>query len=69
MRKLGLPSDAEEMTQLLEENWEELEINDVEVEGGEERKQKAFMRVLECAVGAGFEGNVDSVRAEARKAT
>lgn len=66
MRKLGLPSDTEETTQLLEENWEELEIKDFEVEGGEERKRKAFMRVLKCAVDAGFEGNVDSVRAEVR---
>ena len=68
LEKLGLPSDADEMKQLLDKHWEEIVIDDVEARDGEEKKRKAFVRILERAVGADLEGNVDSVRAEAEKA-
>lgn len=68
LEKLGLRSDAEELRQLLDEHWEELETKDIEGKDEEERKRKTFVRVLERAVGADLEGNVDAVRAEAGKA-
>ncbi len=69
LEKLGLPKDADEMKKLLDEHWKELEIKNIEAKDEEEKRRKAFVRVLERAVGADLEGNVDSVRAEAGKAT
>ena len=69
LEKLGLPNDADEMEQLLHEHWKEVEIDDVEAKDDEKRKRKAFVRLLERAVGADLEGNVDSIRAEIGKSS
>lgn len=65
VEKLGLPGDAEKLSNLLDENWEKLEIKDVEATDGEEKKRKAFVRILERAVGADLEGNINSIKSEA----
>ena len=65
--KLGLPDDADRMKGLLDENWEGLDVKDIEAKDEDEKKRKAFVRILERAVGADLEGNVDSVKAEAGK--
>lgn len=62
--KLGLPKSAKELTTLIEKHWEELEVKGIEAKGTEEKKRKAFVRVLERAVGADLEGNTDSIKAE-----
>ena len=68
--KLGLPGSAEELRSLLDEKWEELEVEELEVEELEvkdkaEKKRKAFVQILERAIGADLEGNIDSIKSEA----
>ena len=63
--KLGLPGSAEELRDILDENWEKLEVKDIEAKDEEVKKRKAFVRILERAVGADLEGNIDSIKAEA----
>ncbi len=65
VEKLGMPDSAEKLKDLLDENWEQLEMKDIEAKDEEEKKRKAFVRVLEKAVGADLEGNIDSIKAEA----
>ena len=64
VEKLGLPGSAEKLKDVLDENWEKLEVKDVESKDEEEKKRKAFVRILERAVGADLEGNVDSIKSE-----
>ncbi len=65
VEKLGLPDSVEKLKDLLDENWEQLEVKDIEAKDEEEKKRKAFVRLLERAVGADLEGNIDSIKAEA----
>ncbi len=62
--KVGLPDSAEELKKLLDEHWTELDVKDL-AGGKDEKKRRAFVRVLERAVGVDLEGNADAVRAEA----
>ncbi|KAL8923577.1 MAG: hypothetical protein Q9208_004524 [Pyrenodesmia sp. 3 TL-2023] len=64
LRKVGLPDSAEELKNLLDEHWTELDVKALKG-GGDEKKRRAFVRVLERAVGVDLEGNADAVRAEA----
>ena len=61
VEKLGMPGSAEELKIVLDENWEKLEVKDIEANDEEEKKRKAFVRILERAVGADLEGNIDSI--------
>ena len=65
VEKLGLPGSAEELKDVLDENWEKLEVKDVEAKDEKEKKRKAFVRILERAVGVDLEGNIDSMKSEA----
>lgn len=47
--------------------WEKLEIEAIEADGEEEKKRKAFVRILERAVGADLEGIIDHIKAEELK--
>lgn len=62
---LGLPGSAEELRDMLDGNWEKLDVKGIEAMDDEEKKRKAFVRVLERAVGADLEGNIDSIKSEA----
>ncbi|KAL9135136.1 MAG: hypothetical protein Q9175_003673 [Cornicularia normoerica] len=62
VEKLGLPGSAEELRNMLNENWGKLEVKDIEAKDEEEKRRKAFVRVLERAVGADLEGNIDSIK-------
>ena len=62
--KLGLPSSAEELRRLLDEKWELLEVKGIEAKDKAETK-KAFVQILERAIGADLEGNIDSIKSEA----
>lgn len=64
IEKLGLPGNAEELKDILNENWVKLEVKDIEAKHEEEKKRKAFVRILERAVGADLEGNIDSIKSE-----
>lgn len=65
IEKLGLPGDAEGLRKLMEEHWGKLDIGDVKTKDEKEMKRKAFVRILERAVGADLEGNIDILKAEA----
>ena len=64
VEKLGMPGSAKELRNVLDENWEKLEVKKIEAKDEEEKKRKAFVRILERAVGADLEGNIDSLKSE-----
>jgi hypothetical protein len=65
VEKLGLPSSAEGLREVVEKHWVELEVGDLEARDDEEKKREVFVRILERAVGADLEGKIDDVKAEA----
>lgn len=74
--ELGLPGDAEGLRRLVEGRWEELgDLGDLDVGGDEDddgdvedkRKRRAFVLVLERAVGASLEKNSQRVLQECGK--
>ena len=62
---LGLPRSAEGLRDLLNDHWTDLEVDDIEAKDDEEKKRRAFVRLLERSVGAELEGNLESVKAQA----
>lgn len=62
---LGLPKSAERLRDLMNEQWSDLKIDDIKAKDEEEKKRKAFVRILERAVGAELEGNIDSIKTQA----
>ena len=64
VKTLGLSDSADALRDLVDHHWGDLRIDDIEAHDEEEKKRKAFVRILERAVGAGLEGNVDSVIAQ-----
>lgn len=62
IEKLGLPGSAEELKDVLDEKWGELVMKDVEAKDEQEKKRKAFVQILERAVGTDLEGNMDSTK-------
>ena len=64
-QNLGLPGSAEELRDMLDGNWEKLDVKGIKAMDDEEKKRKAFVRILERAVGADLEGNIDSIKSEA----
>ena len=65
LKNLGLPDNAEGLRNLLDENWKNLTIIDIAAEDDQGKRRKAFVRILERAVGADLEKNIDKIRAEA----
>lgn len=65
LEKLGLPADAEDLDQLLTDRWKEFETQDIDAKDDDERRRKAFVRILERAIGADLEGNTDALRTKA----
>lgn len=65
VESLGLPKSAEGLKGLIDKHWSELKIDDIEARDEDERRRKAFVRILERAVGAELEGDIDSVKAQA----
>ncbi|KAL9611214.1 MAG: hypothetical protein Q9167_004128 [Letrouitia subvulpina] len=64
LHKLGLPNEIEPLTKMLDENWGQLGVE--EVEGDiDTRKRKALVRLLERAVEVDLEGNGDAARDKA----
>ena len=63
--KLGLPGSAEELRSLLDEKWEQLELEEIGAKDKAEKKRKAYVQILERAIGADLEGNIDSIKSEA----
>jgi hypothetical protein len=61
LSKLGLPSDAKDLRELVEENWTKLKTGDVPGSNDQAEQRETFVLVLERAVGADLEGNIDDV--------
>ncbi len=61
LSKLGLPSDAKDLRKLVEENWTKLKTDNVPGSNDQTEQRKTFVLVLERAVGADLEGNIDDV--------
>jgi len=61
LSKLGLPSDAKDLRKLVEEKWTKLKTDDISGSNNETKKRETFVLVLERAVGAELEGNIDDV--------
>lgn len=64
VERLGLGGSAEELKETIENKWGELEKTDLTAGDEKGQKRRAFVRVLERAVGAELEGNLDAVKAE-----
>ncbi|KAL8654732.1 MAG: hypothetical protein Q9210_001315 [Variospora velana] len=64
LQKLGLSESAEDLKKLLGDHWTEFDVQDLQGDE-DEKKRRAFVRILERAVGVNLEGNADTVRAEA----
>lgn len=67
VQKLGLPGSADSLKELMENHWKELEVEDIVAQDAEEKKRKAFVRILEWAVGADLEHNIESMKGEVAK--
>ncbi|GME23166.1 Endonuclease, partial [Neofusicoccum parvum] len=67
LEELGLPGEAEELRDLLEREWDGLGVKDIALKDEEEKKRRAFVIVLERAVGASLEKKVQEVVDEAAR--
>ena len=67
IEKLGLPNTAEGLRELMDEKWSELNNENLGAGSDEDKRRKAFVRILERAVGADLEGKIDALKAEAEK--
>ncbi|KAI9813133.1 MAG: hypothetical protein M1827_004354 [Pycnora praestabilis] len=65
--KLGLPHTTQGLKTLLGENWADLEVEDIDAKDEDEKTRKAFVRLLERAVGADLEKKIEEVKREAGK--
>ncbi|KAK5166921.1 uncharacterized protein LTR77_007650 [Saxophila tyrrhenica] len=61
LKRLGLPEEAAKLEGLLKGNWSKLDAGNVAGKGEEARQRRAFVVVLERAIGADLEGKVDQV--------
>ncbi|OAK97510.1 hypothetical protein IQ06DRAFT_227090 [Phaeosphaeriaceae sp. SRC1lsM3a] len=67
LEKMGLPKRAEGVQKMIEVRWKELGFDKGSERGLEEKRRRAFVVLLERAVGADLEGNIDDVVEEAAK--
>jgi len=64
VEQLDLPGSAKELKELMEKHWKELVVEDIGGKDVEEKQRKTFVRILERAVGADLERNIESIKAE-----
>lgn len=67
LEKLGLPNKPKEIVELIEKNWQDVEFGDSGEFGDEEMKRRAFVLLLERAMGADLEKRVEDVLVAAVK--
>ncbi|OJD35724.1 endonuclease [Diplodia corticola] len=67
LEQLGLPGEASGLRKLMENGWDEIGVKDIGLKDEEEKKRRAFVLVLERAVGASLEKRVQDVVTEAAK--
>lgn len=61
LKQVGLSQDAEELQNVLEEHWSKLDTKHLAGKDADERKRRAFVVILERAIGADLEGKVDAL--------
>ena len=66
--EIGLPSDAEDLSHLIDGQWHECDTERLAGKTDEQKKKRALVIVLERATSASLEGKVESLR-EAAEAT
>lgn len=68
LKELGLPADAKRLNDFIDENWKSIQDSDAikEMDGDvEKKKRKAFVVVLERAVGCNLEKNGEDFKKQA----
>jgi hypothetical protein len=63
--KLGLPTEGSELAKLIDENYQDLDTSNIVGKDEAEKKRRAFVTVLERAIGSDLEGKVDELLAAA----
>lgn len=66
LKQIGLPTDAKGLESSLAEHWSKLETQHLAGADESARKRRAFVVVLERAIGADLEGKVESLVERAR---
>lgn len=61
LKKLGLPEEAEDLRKAMEDHWGKLDTKGVAGDDKEAKTRRAFVTVLERAVGADLEGKIDAL--------
>lgn len=61
LRKLGLPEEAEDLEKRILQHWNKLDRKNVAGKDDTAKKRRAFVTVLERAIGADLEGKIDAV--------
>ena len=69
LERVGLPSDADKLRDLLQDQWTELKGADLQGKDDEEKQRKAFVRILERTIGADLEGNVNNIKSQGKEET
>jgi hypothetical protein len=67
LERLGLPERAEKIEKLIESRWNDLNFGEGDGHDLETRKRRAFVVLLERAIGADLEKKIDQVLNEASK--
>jgi len=67
MAALGLPDDADELLDILNESWEDVDTKELEGKNAEEKKRRALMVILERAIGAHLEKKSKALLTEVGK--
>jgi hypothetical protein len=61
LRKLGLPEEAEDLVKALDQHWSKMRKKDLAGKDDAAKKRRAFVTVLERAIGADLEGKIDAL--------
>ena len=61
LEQFDLPGDPTELKKFLDGHWKEIDSKGMLGKNEEEKKRKLFVMLLERAVGADLEGNLDAV--------
>lgn len=69
LKQVGLPQDAEELEAVLNEHWSKLDTKNLAGDDEAARKRRAFVVVLERAIGADLESKVDALIEAANSAS
>ncbi len=67
LRKLGLPEEGEDLQKLVDKHWKSLSTAKINGQGEAQKQRRAFVTVLERAIGADLESKVDHLLQAAGK--